>query len=263
MVDFFDEPLAERDDKIVLAPGQAWTTELKVRAGQSRRYKAHLLATRNDGRVIEDYAFHEAKTWQAETRSYWLLRDLNWSVLLQGEERAEPAPRGKWEPVKIPAEGTTGMRGLIPLPGLNYNNLRVRNDRTSAYWAFIKADFQAPMRKNNERVFLEFPVAYHNPALFINARMVSSCAGAQPFDVDVTDALVRGRNQHLVLRLASGKAVFRDEGHGLNMRRVFVLPGPSSRSGLIDTPIMRMVPPIRIEKVFIDTSVRRWEIRLT
>ena len=268
--DFFENPLVHEAKQITLAPGKSVSFNFSFPTGNSKRYRMQLKAVRDDGYVFSETRFYEPKSYQTATRQYINLRQLKWALRMQGKNETTPDLNGIWKTLKIPAAGKIGpsafvkfrnQYGFYPLPGPS--NKPIKTDFSKDYWGFLKTNLPLPANLDGKRVIISFPTAYFQPALFVNGKLTGQTPGAVSLSADITQKLKNRDKQEIILRLASAKALYEDSGEGINFRRSLkFMPHQHNQSGIFDNPRLEIVPSIRIEKVFIDTSFRNREIQL-
>ncbi len=271
VTDYFGVPLIDETKEVSLPPEEDTVFVRKYQVGTSKRYRMYLKIVRDDGVISEYNRFYEARSYKTETRQYVNLRTLDWAMQASGYEQKQPPLDGEWKPVNMPENGRVGSwLDIARLPHVRLLNNNGAIDKPNAmalskdYWGFIKADLNIPGHPANSRVRIKFNVTQFEPALFVDSALVARTEGSIPLTADITDAVADTNKCKIILRLASAKALYKDSGKGKDFRReVQFMSYQGENAGMRDDPWLQIVPDIRIEKVFIDTSVRKKELKLT
>lgn len=271
VTDYFGVPLLDGKKQVSLTSGEDTVFYLSYLTGASKRYRMYLKTVRADGVISEHNRFYEPVSYKTETREYVNLRTLNWAMQTQGREHNQPNPDGSWKPLNMPKDGRLGAwLDIARLPHVRLlNNIGTIDkpnviDFSKDYWGFIKADLEIPSRATESRVRIKFRVTQFEPALFVDSNLVAETKGSIPLTADITDSVFGTNNCEIILRLASAKSIYKDSGKGADFRReVQFMSYQGENAGMRDDPWLEVVPDIRVEKVFIDTSVRKHELKLT
>jgi len=204
-------------------------------------------------------------------RTLWLLSAVGFAAVAGagGEGRpAEMSLNGPWEYVKVPeltvpppASGWQPISVPQCLYGWNYER------------AWFRRRFQIPAEWAGMRLKLRFNGAKWNSQVYVNAFGVGGhFGGYEPFTLDITAAARPGAMNELLVGLHDWTGVFHgtpDLGPGGNPDELRNRPkdavlapigGHITAYGLWDDVTLQAVPPVHIEDVWVQTSVRRGEI---
>ena len=272
ITDFFGVPLVDEKITVSLAPNEDMFKTAICQVGTSKRYRMNLKIIHVGDDATSEYdRFYEPVSFKTETRQYVNLRTLNWATQMHGRDHEQPNFDGEWKAVNMPKDGRIGGGlDIVRLPYVRLlNNIGAVDkpnliDFSNNYWEFIKADLHIPERASSSRVRVKFRVTQFEPALFVGSNLVAKTDGSVPLTADSTDAVSGSNDCKVVLRLASAKSLYKDSGNGIDFRReAQFMSYQNERAGIRDDPWLEIVPRVRVEKVFIDTSVRKHELKLT
>jgi beta-galactosidase/beta-glucuronidase len=128
---------------------------------------------------------------------------------------------------------------------------------------WYRRSFSAPARSEGQRLVLHFgAVDYHCTVWLNGARLGEHEGGYSPFSFDVTDLLVPGAEQELVVRAEDdptdlekprGKQDWQPNPHSIWYERT---------TGIWQTVWFELVPAVRIAQITWTANVERWEIGL-
>jgi len=242
-----------------LTPGESIVFPMSFKAGDSKRYKMFLKATRDDGLKIDEIRIYEPVEYATETRRRIGLRNNKWAVQMRGKKDDRADMAGDWKNVLNKADVNFQVKLKYKIGRMLDKPIEPENK----YWGFIRTAFKKPMLQDGERLLVSFPIAYNHPALFVNGGLVAQTVSAIPLVADITSALKTPDEQQLVLRLGTARSIYADEGEGADFRRKLLYPYMGNRAGVYAGPWLEVVPEIRIERALIDTSVRKGEITVT
>ncbi len=162
-------------------------------------------------------------------------------------------PPNNWEITTVPGY----------LSGYNYEK------------AWFRKTFSLPTSLSGMRIKLQFGGVKYDSTVYLNGEPVGGCLnGYNPFELDVTDAALPGKENELLVALSdwttlfSESVDFSDLAPGENprdrTRDVILAPigGRYDLYGIWQSVTVRIVPDFSIEDVFVLTSVREEKITI-
>jgi hypothetical protein len=173
-----------------------------------------------------------------------------WEMQWIADLTAAPA-EGAWQPCTVPGA----------LQGTDYKR------------AWLRRTFATPELRDGARLKLFFGGVKYNSRVLVNGRQVGGCFGGyDPFEVDITDAVRLGTTNELRVGVhdwtgvfSPGRVDFPDpDWFAVRMRPrdkiLAPIGGLFGVFGIWDEVLLRVVPAVRVEDLFVRSSVRRKEL---
>jgi len=181
-------------------------------------------------------------------REHWISLNGTWDFAIDADGRSETSAAVDWDRrIEVPFAPET------PLSKVHETGLFKR--------VWYRRNFDAPAMSEGDRVILHFGAVDYEATVWINDRLaVRHTGGYTPFDADVTDLLIEGESQTIVVRadddpadLAKprGKQDWREEPHSIWYCRT---------TGIWQTVWIEVVPATRIDVLRWRPDAVRWEI---
>ena len=242
VADFFLKPLGRREGVVTLEPGQSWSEEVEFSPGESKRYRARLSFSENDGERREEVDFWEADYYGNAFRESSRIA----SAELQMRPKAAPDFAAE-EPVRKVA-----LPYAIP-------NVPVKPENADKnFWATFASGFEAK-RRPGTRVLLDVPLAAVSPEVFVNGEKAGGAPGHLPLRADVTPFIRDGKNKAMFRVMVSREGMLKIEDEKNAETRTPLFPY-TGFFGILSSVWVRKVPDVRVEDAVVGTSFRNAEI---
>ncbi len=180
----------------------------------------------------------------------------------QGLDFKFPPPSQGWKSEKVPQ----GSASLIPTVRGPYDNkVNTYLNKEGTAWkttdtiaAWFKRDFTFPARDlSGKRAILHFHgMAFRSEAWFNGHKLGTSLLGQLPIDYDVTQWLKPGAKNQIVVGLTGREGVI-DIAN-----KTFIAPVSGVQAGIWGDVELRLIPALRLDDVFIKTSVTNQRLDL-
>ncbi len=171
-------------------------------------------------------------------------------------------PSGKWVPIRVPSTWKNHEFNF----NTNYGFAGSDYSSNNASWTikftegWYKIEFSTPKQlKKNGRIFLEVRRANHLSDYFLNGKKIGSHNTAYvPFRADITEVLKENGYNTLIVYVRDGEHANFDIGNTHSVTKYYL----KKLGGLEGDVILKSIPPLRVDEIFIDTSVRKKEIQI-
>jgi hypothetical protein len=178
-----------------------------------------------------------------------------------------PPSSATWSKTKIRIPSPWNVNSFFPEKGGDfrcYPSYPKEWETTSAGWH--RREFIVPHQWKNSQIVLHFEGVHYYCEIYINGKLVGKHEdGFIPFEFDISDYIIFGQTNELLVGVKS--FLFFNRQSPLNAKTKYPYPTGSFWgmlvSGIWLDVILMVFPKVRIEDVYIQTSVRKKQIVLT
>lgn len=171
-------------------------------------------------------------------------------------------PQSEWVDIRVPSTWKNhefNFNTNYGFAGSDYSpTMTTWTIRYTEGWYKIK--FPTPKQfENKGRIFLEVRRANHFSDYFLNGKRIGSHNTAfVPFRADITEVLKENGYNTLIVHVKDGEHANFDIGNTHSITKYYI----KKLGGLEGNVLLGLLPALRVDEVFIDTSVREKEIQI-
>ena len=187
VVDFWQNPVAARDEDIPLENRASASVELSFPPGESDRYRAVVHVAGPNG-LERDQEFEEKVDAPGAARPrQWLNAGWEWASV---PDDGTPASRTIGDPSSIPG-GAAWAKVELPASW--------QDSRAGDHIGWYRRRFSVPAWQEGRTLLLHFTRVAYEARVFVNGKEIGSHFGqVGPFDFDITGAVRAGENEIVV-----------------------------------------------------------------